>query len=114
MSEAEASVNKRRSERRRTGIVLSYVYTVAQVVVNLLYVPILLRGIGDSEYGLYQIIGSVMAYILLMNSTFSGGVTRFYCKYYSEGDILMMENTLAISRRIYNYAAVVSDRKSVV
>ena len=44
MSEAEASVNKRRSERRRTGIVLSYVYTVAQVVVNLLYVPILLRG----------------------------------------------------------------------
>ena len=108
MTEAEASVNKRRSERRRTGIVLSYVYTVAQVVVNLLYVPILLRGIGDSEYGLYQIIGSVMAYILLMNSTFSGGVTRFYCKYYSEGDILMMENTLAISRRIYNYAAVVS------
>lgn len=76
MSEAKASVNKRRSERRRTGIVLSYVYTVAQVVVNLLYVPILLRGIGDSEYGLYQIIGSVMAYILLMNSTFSGGVTR--------------------------------------
>ena len=52
MSEAEASVNKRRSERRRTGIVLSYVYTVAQVVVNLLYVPILLRGNGDSEYGL--------------------------------------------------------------
>mgnify|MGYP000352775310 CR=1 FL=1 len=32
MSEAEASVNKRRSERRRTGIVLSYVYTVAQVL----------------------------------------------------------------------------------
>ena len=45
MSEAEASVNKRRSERRRTGIVLSYVYTVAQVVVNLLYVPILLRAL---------------------------------------------------------------------
>lgn len=75
---------------------------------NLLYVPILLRGIGASEYGLYQIIGSVMAYILLMNSTFSGGVTRFYCKYFAEGDLRMMETTLAISRRIYNYAGIVS------
>lgn len=108
MSEAEAPVNKRGYERRRSGIVLSYVYTLAQVIVNLLYVPILLRGIGASEYGLYQIIGSVMAYILLMNSTFSGGVTRFYCKYYSEGNVRMMETTLAISRRIYNYAALAS------
>lgn len=108
MSETETSVNSRGSKRRRTGIILSYAYTLVQVVVNLLYVPILLRGIGASEYGLYQIVGSVMAYILLMNSTFSGGVTRFYCKYYSEGDVRMMENTLAISRRIYNYAALAS------
>lgn len=96
------------SKRRRVGIVLSYVYTISQVVVNLLYVPILLSGIGASEYGLYQIIGSVMSYILLMNSTFSGGVTRFYCKYYAEGDLRMMETTLAISRRIYNYAGIAS------
>lgn len=96
------------SKRRRIGIVLSYAYTISQVIVNLLYVPILLRGIGASEYGLYQIIGSVMAYILLMNSTFSGGVTRFYCKYFAEGDLRMMETTLAISRRIYNYAGIVS------
>ena len=96
------------SKRRRAGIALSYAYTISQVVVNLLYVPILLGGIGASEYGLYQIIGSVMSYILLMNSTFSGGVTRFYCKYFAEGDVRMMETTLAISRRIYNYTAIAS------
>lgn len=108
MGAFEMSEQDSGSKRRRSGIVLSYIYTAAQVIVNLLYVPILLWGIGASEYGLYQIIGSVMAYILLMNSTFSGGVTRFYCKYYSKGDVHMMETTLAISRRIYNFAALVS------
>lgn len=107
-SMTDISEDVKGSKRRRAGIILSYVYTISQVVVNLLYVPILLRGIGASEYGLYQIIGSVMAYILLMNSTFSGGVTRFYCKYFAEGDVRMMETTLAISRRIYNFASVAS------
>lgn len=108
MIDSTISDKRSGSKRRHSGIVLSYAYTIAQVVVNLLYVPILLRGIGASEYGLYQIIGSVMAYILLMNSTFSGGVTRFYCKYYSEGDVCMMETTLAVSKRLYNYATLVS------
>lgn len=108
MTNPEVIEKQSDSKRRRSGIALSYVYTIAQIVVNLLYVPILLRGIGASEFGLYQIIGSVMAYILLMNSTFSGGVTRFYCKYFAKGDTRMMETTLAVSRRIYNYAAVAS------
>ena len=45
------------SKRRRIGIVLSYAYTISQVIVNLLYVPILLRGIGASEYGYIKSLG---------------------------------------------------------
>ena len=37
----------------------------------------------------------------IMASIFSGGVTRFYCKYYIEGNTEQMENTLALSRRIF-------------
>ena len=52
--------------QRKIGIILSYIYTATHVVVNLLYVPLLLRTIGQSEYGLYQLVGSLIAYISIM------------------------------------------------
>jgi len=96
------------NKNRKYGVLLSYANTIAQIVVNLLYVPLLLSCMGASEYGLYQLIGSVIAYMAIMNSTFSAGVTRFYCKYYSESNTEMMETTLAVSRKIYKYISYIA------
>ena len=93
--------------KRRSGAIVSYVYSIAQIVVNLLYVPLLLAGIGKSEYGLYQMVGSVIAYLSIINSTFSAGAVRFYSKYYVLGDEEGMANTLGILRRIYRIAYLV-------
>ena len=86
---------------RRVGAFLSYVYMAVNVVVQLIYVPLLLGAIGRDEYGMYQLIGSIMAYVISINGVLSAGVGRFYCKYIAEGDREKAENTLAISRRIY-------------
>ena len=48
---------------RRIGAALTYVQTALHIVISLLYVPLLLSGIGQSEYGMYQLVGSIMAYI---------------------------------------------------
>lgn len=85
----------------------SYVYSIAQIVVNLLYVPVLLSGIGQAEYGLYQMVGSIIAYLSIINSTFSAGAVRFYSKYYVLGDEDGMANTLGILRRIYRIAYLI-------
>lgn len=85
---------------RRVGALISYVYMAASVVVQLIYVPFLLRSIGQDEYGMYQLIGSIMAYVISINGVLSAGVGRYYCKYIAEGDQVHAENTLAISRRI--------------
>ena len=94
------SVGKKAYQRKR-GIILSYTQTVIHLIANLLYVPILLRTIGQNEYGVYQIAGSVVAYINIMESFLSAGVLRYYCKYKDMGDHVQMENTLALSKRIY-------------
>lgn len=86
---------------RRVGAFLSYVYMTVNVVVQLIYVPLLLGSIGRDEYGMYQLIGSIMAYVISINGVLSAGVGRFYCKYIAEGNQEKAENTLAISRRIY-------------
>lgn len=85
----------------RIGAILSIIYTVTHTIVNLLYVPVLLKWIGQSEYGLYQLVGSIIAYISVMQSLLSAGILRYYCMYKALGDEVMMENTLAISKRIY-------------
>lgn len=90
------------------GVIISYAYTVVQIVVQLIYVPILLSCIGQSEYGIYQLIGSVMAYIVSINSVLAAGVGRYYCMYMAEGDTRKMENTLAIAKRMYLVMSVVT------
>lgn len=88
--------------QRKIGTILSYIQNLLHIVISFLYVPLLLGGIGKSEYGLYQLVGSVVAYISIMESLLSSGVLRFYCKYKALNDKLMMENTLAVSKKIYN------------
>lgn len=90
-----------RSKRRRTGVLVSYLYTIAQVVVNLIYVPLLLSIIGRTEYGLYQTVGAIMSYLISVNSILSAGISRFYCMYKAKNDDKMMESTLSIAKRLY-------------
>lgn len=94
-------------QQRQRGAILSYVYSLASIIVSLLYVPILIGGVGQSEYGLYQLIGSIIAYLSVMGSVLSGGITRFYCKYFIEDNIEMMENVLATGRSINRFVAIV-------
>lgn len=97
----KSNLETRPDARRRHGVYISYVYTAVQVIVNFLYVPIVLSTIGRDEYGLYQTVGSVMAYIVSINSVLAAGVGRYYSMYKAEDDERMMENTLAIAKRLY-------------
>ena len=81
---------------------MSYLYMVVQVIVNLIYVPLLLSTIGRNEFGLYQLVGSVMAYLLIMNSTIAAAVQRYYNKYLALHEDEKAENVLGVSRLIYH------------
>lgn len=89
------------SRQRKLGVVLGYANTAVQTVVSFLYTPLLLGGIGQSEYGLYQIIGSLTAYINIFESMLTASVLRFYCQAKSEGDVEGMETVLAVARILY-------------
>ena len=43
----------------KIGILLSYTNILLNAVLGFIYVPILLHYIGKSEYGLYQLMGSL-------------------------------------------------------
>lgn len=86
---------------RRIGIFISYLNIVLHAVIGFAYVPILLHYIGKSEYGLYQLIGSFIAYFSIMDFGLTAAVVRFYAKYKALQDQIKMENILAIAMRAY-------------
>lgn len=90
--------------QRKIGILLSYVNIVLHAILGFLYVPILLYYIGKNEYGLYQLIGSLIAYFSIMDFGLTATVIRFYTKYKALKDRDGMENILAIS--MYGYIGV--------
>lgn len=91
---------------RKIGISFSYLNIVLQAVIGFVYVPLLLHYIGKSEYGLYQLMGSFIAYLGLMDFGLTTAVVRFYTKYRTERKELMQENLLALAMRGYGVVSL--------
>ena len=88
-------------DQRKFGAILGYVYTILQTVIGILYIPILLTGIGKSEYGLYQVVGSIIAYFAAMEAPLCASILKYYTEYKERNDSVKMENTLAIGKRLF-------------
>lgn len=64
--------------QKRAGVILSYVSEGIKVLTGLLYTPIMLRLLGQSEYGLYQLVYSVVSYLSLLSLGFGSSYLRYY------------------------------------
>lgn len=93
-------------DERKAGAILGYVQIVLQSVIGIIYVPLLLKKIGQSEYGLYQIVASVISYVAILETMFSATVLRNYSVYLANQDIKRMENLLFTARRIFRMLSV--------
>lgn len=60
------------------GIILSFVSQFLGIAVSLVYTPIMIKILGQNEYGLYQLVLSVVNYLNLMNFGFNGAYIRYY------------------------------------
>lgn len=62
----------------KAGVVLTYFAQGINVIVQLAYMPILLRLLGEQEYGLYSLVASVNSYLSLLSFGIGGAYLRFY------------------------------------
>lgn len=91
---------------KKVGIVLSYVFTLVSAIVAFVYIPLLIHFLGKEEYGLYQLIGTLLIYMALFDFGLSNTVTRYYSKYIALGDEKKKENLLALSCIIYSIITI--------
>ena len=94
---------------RKKGAILSYIQVFLSVVVSMIYVPVLLHFLGQSEYGLYQIVGSFFSYVTVFESCVSAGILRNYCNALGRSDHEEASVTLSMARSIYRFLALLLD-----
>ncbi|MGH4139641.1 lipopolysaccharide biosynthesis protein [Clostridium sp.] len=95
------------NNQRRAGIVLSYISMFFSIAIGLIYVPMLLHFLGKEQYGLYQLMGSLIAYMAVMDFGLANTITRYYSRYLALKDEENQSNVLAISSIIYGAITVV-------
>ena len=49
------------SRQIKIGAILSYTQMGLGIVVNLLYIPLMIRILGQAEYGLYSVVSSTIS-----------------------------------------------------
>lgn len=76
----------KRNGQLKIGILISYVSTGVNILVQLLYTPIMIRLLGQSEYGIYTLVGSIVSYLSLFSLGFTGAYLRFYSRFSSQDD----------------------------
>lgn len=75
-----------KANQRKIGVILSYVSQVVQILSGLIYTPIMLRLLGQNEYGLYQLVASIISSLGLLNFGFTSSYIRFYAKFNANDD----------------------------
>lgn len=71
----------------KIGVLLSYISMIAQNIIAIIYTPVMLRLLGQSEYGLYQLVNSVVGYLGLLSFGFGSAYVRFYSRYNVKDDL---------------------------
>lgn len=72
-------------DQLKAGALLSYVLLGLNTLIGLLYTPFLLRMLGKSEYGLYSLAASVIAYLTVLDLGFGNAIVRYTAKFRAEG-----------------------------
>lgn len=75
-----------KANQRKIGVILSYLSEAIKILTGLVYTPVMLSLLGQSEYGLYQLVYSVVSYLSLLSLGFGSSYMRYYSRYKADND----------------------------
>ena len=68
----------------RKAVVITYITIILGNVISLVYTPFMVAKLGKSEFGLFSLVNSIVAYIYLLDMGFGNAVIRYNSKYMVE------------------------------
>lgn len=71
-------MNSNRKKQMTIGVVLSYITIAAELLTGLLYTPLVIKLLGQSQYGIYSLVVSFTGYLTIFNAGANAAYIRFY------------------------------------
>ena len=65
----------------KVGAVLSYLSMGLSTVISLVYTPIMIARLGDSEYGVYNLVLPIISYLNLLSFGLGSAYVRYYSRF---------------------------------
>ena len=91
-----------KNNQLKAGAIISYINLLIGNIIPFIYTPIMLRILGQAEYGLYGIAQSIMGYIGLLNFGIGGTIVRYLAKYRAEGNKEQEARVAGLFIKIYS------------
>lgn len=85
-----------KTTERKIGVILSYVQIALDALMSILYTPVMLRLMGQAEYGLYGTVISAIGMLSLLNLGFSNSYVKFYSGYKAKKQTKKINNFNAL------------------
>ena len=92
----------------KAGVFLNYVIIALNALVGLLYTPYMLRMMGQSEYGLYSLVTSIIAYLTIMDFGFGNAIIRYTAKFRAEGKVREQSEMFGMFMVLYSVIGVLA------
>lgn len=70
----------------KIGSILSYLQMGLGIIVGLVYTPLMIRLLGQSEYGLYNTVSSTISILSLLSLGFNSSYVKYYSQYKAKKD----------------------------
>lgn len=74
------------SKEIKIGAILSYVIIVVNMLIGILYTPILTAKLGQTEYGLYSLVTSVISYLTILDFGFGNAIIIYTTRYRNKNE----------------------------
>lgn len=101
-------------KQRKIGAILSYVAIIANTVVQLVYTPFLVFKLGQSEYGLYSLVASIIGYLTVLDLGFGNAIIVHTAKYRVTGETDKEKTLHGMFKIIYFVIGIVAAIVGVV
>ena len=96
------SASGENNRRIAVNTVMLYVRMIVMMVVGFITVPIVLRNLGVSDYGLYNVIGGVVAMFSFVRNSLASGTQRYIAYALGRDDRQLLDDTFHTTLSIFS------------
>lgn len=92
----------------KAGAILNYIIILLNAAVGLLYTPYMLRMMGQSEYGLYSLVASVIGYLTILDFGFGNAIIRYTSRYRATNETRKQYSLFGMFLVLYTVIGVIA------